>query len=61
MMQASLIAGNVGDIMAVSNGFGQHESLVPPADIEQFQKWYVSYRLFVMMMAACRTANKLTT
>ena len=59
MIQALLIAGNVGDIMAVSNGFGQHESLVPPADIKQFQKWYVSYRLLVMMMAGFCTAYKL--
>ncbi|KAG8525208.1 uncharacterized protein KY384_008852 [Bacidia gigantensis] len=25
--------------MAVSNGFGQHESLIPPAQIKQFRKW----------------------
>lgn len=59
-MQALIIAANVGDTMAVSNGFGQHESLVPPADIKQFQKWYVSYRSFAMMMAGCCIAYRLT-
>lgn len=61
LVQILIIAGNVGDTMAVSNGFGQHESLVPPAEIKQFQKWYVRYRSFAIIMASCCIAYRLTT
>lgn len=39
--------------MAVSNGFGQHEALVPPADIKQFQKWYVVCADLSLRMRRC--------
>ena len=60
MVQILLVAGNVGDTLAVSNGFGQHESLVPTGGVKQFQKWYVGYHPLDMIMAGLCMAYRLT-